>query len=467
MSRRIMKRYFVPTIIVLVLVLVLSVGCGSANTSQSISTPETPSIINAAAKVSPAVVWIVADYGKWHSSGTGMFISKDGYVLTNEHVVSEGYYATLNLFDRKSVKAEIIYRDKKLDIAILKCAGDNYPVVTLGSNIEPTLGEDVVTLGFPSATRLGDSVSLSKGIISAFRTINGVNYIQTDASLNPGSSGGPLVNIRGEVIGMNSWKISETEGISFAIALNSIKANINTKVRQLASGQLSSQPPPTQQVSVPTNGIVLKYHGVGSSITPAFNIGGSSPWKLFIELEWDGTVYVWTSKASETKRSDYMTSYSRVLYTQVTTGRLYETHVYAQTGDSIVLGIERVPPDAEWTIWVVDELVPTRSIPFTYQGEGGIFTSPFLMETSTKYKMTFSTSWDGDFGFGCYAIANNILFGGATGTSAKFPKSVKAGGKYEYIFDWNHPSQAAYLHIEGVPPKGAPPIGTWTISITR
>jgi hypothetical protein len=468
-----MKRHLVRfLVIVLAIAVILVVGCRGTATTQSPSADiETASITSAVAKVSPSVAYIVANYGKWHSSGTGIFITTDGYVLTNEHVVSEGYYATLYLHDGRSVKAEIVYREPKLDIAILKCASGSYPTVTLGSSTEPILGEDVVALGFPSAAQLGDSVSLSKGIISAFRTIDGVKYIQTDASLNPGSSGGPLVNIRGEVIGMNSWKLTESEGISFAIALNDIKAHIDTKVRQLASGELSYQPPPTQQVSVPTEGVVLEYHGMGSAMTPPFNITGSSPWKLLIELEWDGTVYVWGSKASEIEpnRSDYMTRYSRVLYTQVTAGRLYETHVYDMTGDSLILGIERVPPDAEWIVWIVDEPIPTTSVPFTYEGEGGIFTSPFLMETSTKYKMTFSTSWDGAFGFGFYDIENKHIFamGRSTGSWADFPDHVEAGKIYEWIFDWKDPSQMVYLHIEGVPPKGAPPIGNWTISISR
>ncbi len=162
-----MTRYFIPITIISVLVSTLFAGCSSADTSQS-TTPETPSIINAAAKVSPAVVWIEVDYGRFHSSGTGMFITTDGYVLTNEHVVSEGYYATINLPDKGSVEAQIIYRDPELDIAILKCAGSNYPAITLGSTTEPTLGEDVVALGYPSAAQLGDSVSLSRGRVAAW-----------------------------------------------------------------------------------------------------------------------------------------------------------------------------------------------------------------------------------------------------------------------------------------------------------
>ena len=275
---RAMKRYLTQIfVMILATAIVLVVGCGETATTQSPSDDtQIASITSAVAKVSPSVVYIVAEYGNWHSSGTGMFITTDGYILTNEHVVSEGYHATINLPDGRNVEAEIVYRDSRLDIAILKCAGGNYPIVTLGSSIEPILGEDVVALGFPSAAQLGDSVSLSKGIISAFRTIDGVKYIQTDASLNPGSSGGPLVNVRGEVIGMNSWKLTESEGISFAIALNSIKAHINSKVQQLASGEASYQPLPTQRVSVPTEGVVLEYHGTGSSRTPPFNIVGSA-----------------------------------------------------------------------------------------------------------------------------------------------------------------------------------------------
>ncbi len=129
-----MRQYLISIRIILMLALALVTGCSS----------EAPSIANAAAKVIPSVVWIVADYGNWHISGTGMFITTDGYVLTNEHVVSKGYYVTLNLPNSTSIQAQILHRDPALDIAILKCAGSNYPAITMGSMTEPTLGEDVV-----------------------------------------------------------------------------------------------------------------------------------------------------------------------------------------------------------------------------------------------------------------------------------------------------------------------------------
>ena len=87
-----------------------------------------------------------------------------------------------------------------------------------------------------------------------------------------------MVNTRSEVIGMNTWKLREGEGINFAIHVNSIQTQIETIVLQLASGQLSSLSPPKQQASIPTEGVVLEYHGMGSTKTQPFNIAaGSSP----------------------------------------------------------------------------------------------------------------------------------------------------------------------------------------------
>ncbi len=222
-----------------VVLLVSTFGCQTPTPTISPPTPEILLTGDVVKKVSPAVVLIVTDGG----SGSGMFISSDGYILTNEHVVSESHYATLSLPDQMSVQAEVIYRDQALDIAILKSAGVNYPVVTLGSTTKPMLGEDVVALGFPSAAELGSSVSLSKGIISAFRTIDGVKYIQSDASLNPGSSGGPMVNMYGEIIGMVTWKLRESEGISFAIDINSIKRRIESIVQQHKDSLLAVEEP--------------------------------------------------------------------------------------------------------------------------------------------------------------------------------------------------------------------------------
>lgn len=382
-----MRQYFIPILIVLVLALALFAGC--ADTSQS-TIPETPSIINAAAKVSPTVVWIVADYGKWHSSGTGMFITTDGYVLTNEHVVSQGYYVILNLPNKTSVQAQIIYRDPELDIAILKVAGGNYPAITLGSTTEPTQGEDVVALGYPSAAQLGDSVSLSKGIVSAFRTINGIRYIQTDASLNPGSSGGPLVNIRGEVIGMNSWKLREREGINFAIALNSVQARIKSIVQQHIDGRLAALKPPVPEPPVEkteekawvkpvVNNLPFTYTGKGNGRTPAF-WNRPTPvytYKMTLITTWDGDISIsWYREATSLAQQPSLftmeawrsTGISFGFPDSVEAGKIYEYILnWNNPQNAVFLNIENVPMDGEWTITVfqVDTPSPRPKVDIT------------------------------------------------------------------------------------------------------
>jgi S1-C subfamily serine protease len=259
-----MKSKFRSSLLVGLILLLTSsvVGCTKEPAQSPTSTQTVPakesiqtsvpsrdilSTSDIAVKISPIVVWVMADYGDGYNSGTGIFITSDGYVLTNEHVVSQGYYATLSFPKKDNIEAQIIYRDTELDIAILKCVDGNYPTIALGSMTESRLGEDVMALGYPSAELLGGSVSLSKGIISAFRTIDGVEYIQSDAALNPGSSGGPLVNMYGEVIGMNTLKLTEAEGISFAIDINSIKMRIESIVQQHKNGLLAVEKPPVEK----------------------------------------------------------------------------------------------------------------------------------------------------------------------------------------------------------------------------
>ena len=300
-----MNKYLMVILLaILSMGIVFGISCGQTTPvptppDETPTVDETLSVADAVAKVSPSVVYIVADYGRWHSSATGILIDAKGCVLTNNHVVEEGYYAMIRLSDNRQIKAEIVYRDPSRDLAILECPGSNYSAIALGSTKHPSLGEDVIAIGFPSAV-LGDSVSISKGIISAFRTIGGVRYIQTDASIGPGSSGGPLINTRGEVIGINTWKLTESEGINFAIEIGSVKAYIENTVRQLANGELRPLKAPPPQNEAPAEGVVLQYHGTGSTRTPTFNINaGSSPWKLFFEPEWDGRPLVWVNEVSK------------------------------------------------------------------------------------------------------------------------------------------------------------------------
>jgi serine protease Do len=165
------------------------------------------------------------------ASGTGFIVSKDGYIITNNHVVADADKVTVTLLDKRSFDAKVIGRDPTTDVAVIKVNASDLPVVTLGDDNAARVGQWVVAIGNP----LGLDFTVTAGIISAKgRPLNGIlggryeitDYIQTDAAINPGNSGGPLVNIRGEVIGINSAIASSTgfyAGYGFAIPVTLAK----------------------------------------------------------------------------------------------------------------------------------------------------------------------------------------------------------------------------------------------------
>jgi serine protease Do len=163
-------------------------------------------------------------------SGSGFVVSKDGYILTNNHVVDGSDQVTVRLLDRREFKAKIVGTDPNTDIAVLKIDAKNLVPAPLGKSSAARVGEWVLAVGNP----LGDNLTftVTSGIISAKgrsltlpgqsdRTIQ--DFIQTDAAINPGNSGGPLVSVQGEVIGVNSAIASETgyySGYGFAIPID-------------------------------------------------------------------------------------------------------------------------------------------------------------------------------------------------------------------------------------------------------
>ena len=165
------------------------------------------------------------------ASGTGFIVSKDGYILTNNHVVADADKVTVTLLDKRTFTAKVIGRDPTTDVAVIKVDGSNLPVAALGNDEVARVGQWVVAIGNP----LGLDFTVTAGIISAKgRPLPGLlqgsyaitDYIQTDAAINPGNSGGPLVNIRGEVIGINSAIASNTgyyAGYGFAIPVSLAK----------------------------------------------------------------------------------------------------------------------------------------------------------------------------------------------------------------------------------------------------
>lgn len=157
------------------------------------------------------------------SLGSGFIISADGYVLTNAHVVEDADEVTVRLTDQREFKAKVIGTDRRSDIALLKIPANGLPVVTIGDSSKLEVGEWVVAIGSP----FGFTNSVSQGIVSAKeRSLPGediVPFIQTDVPVNPGNSGGPLFNMNGEVVGINSQIYSRSGGymgLSFAIPID-------------------------------------------------------------------------------------------------------------------------------------------------------------------------------------------------------------------------------------------------------
>ena len=155
--------------------------------------------------------------------GSAFFISKDGYLLTNHHVVENASKVTIMLNDRRELDATVVGSDERTDVALLKVKGDQFPALKTGNVDQLKVGEPVLAIGSP----FGFDYSASAGIVSAkMRNMMGetsVPFIQTDVALNPGNSGGPLFNQRGEVVGVNSRIFSGTGGymgLSFSIPID-------------------------------------------------------------------------------------------------------------------------------------------------------------------------------------------------------------------------------------------------------
>ena len=195
-------------------------------------------------KVEPSVVGIstiseqqVATFFGWGSQtqlvrgiGTGFIVDESGYILTNSHVVNDGQTKTLtvSLTDGREINGTVLWNDSTLDLAVVKIEADNLQAAELGDSDEIAIGQYAGAIGNPMSMEF--SRSFTQGVISGLnRTITVTdgtkqttmeNLIQTDATINSGNSGGPLLNAKGQVIGINSAKMTSAEGLGFAIPIN-------------------------------------------------------------------------------------------------------------------------------------------------------------------------------------------------------------------------------------------------------
>lgn len=384
----------------------------SSTIQQELSTSEIVERIN------PAVAYIENSYG----IGTGTVIDVRGYVLTNNHVVAEENYALVRLPDKQDVIAEVVYRDVNLDIAILKCSGTGYSHIALGSVVESDLGDDVTAFGHPVGE--GESVSISKGIISSYRTFDGVKYIQTDAAANPGSSGGPLINNYGEFIGIISWGFAETEGLNFAIEVNNIRVLLEDILQQLTQGGILTETV-TQIVTRTVTTTVGGNKTVTMTATTTVGVGQT---------------------ATET------TTVSESRFVCPIDGMEFDTLAELQAHFEAVHSGETPQPTTTITVTTTATVTPTTTTPsnvvFSVTGVGKRNTLQFSISTS-PWMIQYTTDWTGNrFGV---AVA-----GDATGTVINNP--VVAGEINEnYIYG---KTGTMYFII-----TDAPVDGTWTITV--
>ncbi len=185
-------------------------------------------IIEATKKVSPSVVQISSFWSEHKNlsnlpkegTGSGFLISQEGFIVTNSHVVNGAKEINVNLPDGTTAMAEVKGEDPSTDLAVIRIYGKNFPYAGFGDSGKLRVGQLVIAIGNP----FGFQYSVTTGVVSALgrsmysytgRLID--NVIQTDAALNPGNSGGPLINSRGEVVGINTAIISPAQGLCFAV----------------------------------------------------------------------------------------------------------------------------------------------------------------------------------------------------------------------------------------------------------
>lgn len=189
-------------------------------------------VVSVVEQVGPAVVSIAAGSGasagraERMGAGSGVLITPDGYVLTNSHVVHAAGRLEVTLTDGRTLGATMVGDDPATDLAVIRVSASGLPIATLGQSATLRVGQLVIAIGNP----LGFQSTVSAGVVSALgRSLRGAagrlieNIIQTDVALNPGNSGGPLVDSRGRVVGINTAIIALAQGIAFAIPVDTAR----------------------------------------------------------------------------------------------------------------------------------------------------------------------------------------------------------------------------------------------------
>ena len=226
-------------------------------------------IINAAETVSPSVVKIdVKQKSKTGQtaagSGSGFLFTPDGFIFTNSHVVHKAIDINVTFPDGRSFNADLVGDDPDTDLAVIRINMPRIPALIFGDSQKIRVGQLVIAIGNP----YGFQYSVTAGVVSAlgrsFRSYSGRlidNIIQTDAGLNPGNSGGPLINTKGEVIGVNTAIIQQAQGICFAISVNTAKF---VAAQLIKDGHVKRSYIGVAGQDIPVHRRVVRYHNLSS-----------------------------------------------------------------------------------------------------------------------------------------------------------------------------------------------------------
>ncbi|MDH3721701.1 MAG: DegQ family serine endoprotease [Desulfobacteraceae bacterium] len=305
---------------------------------------------------------------KQRSLGSGFIIDKDGYIVTNNHVIDNADKIVVILKDEKEFEAQIVGRDKNTDLALIKIElNHNLPVLRFGDSDALKVGQWVVAIGNP----FGLEQTVTAGIVSAKGRVIGSgpydDFIQTDASINPGNSGGPLLNMKGEVIGINTAIVAGGQGIGFAIPVNLAK-NIIAQIKSTGEVTRGWLGVGIQDISEE----VAEYYGIkekkGVLVTEVFpddpaDLAGIKPKDVIISVN---------GKTVDSAR--------------LLTGMIADTHV----GDTIQIKINRNGKTRTIDVKIAkreETKIAGRSTQEKEQGPLGIQVSEITPETARRFNL--------------------------------------------------------------------------------
>lgn len=256
-------------------------GAQSSGTLGLPQTTPTLTVVDVLSKIRPNVARIVTPTG----AGSGFVYDRGGLVATNAHVVDCCRNVTV-FVEGMRYQGTVLGSDDRMDLAVVQLKSDaRMKSISLGHAGQVSVGEDVMALGFPLSSFLGDELTVTRGIVSSKRSIHGYDYFQTDAALNPGNSGGPLINRNGEVIGMNTSKFSAAEGVGLALSVGEIRGSLEALVRspilptppvatRMARPTPIPTPKPSHSTRLPTSSRYFQQVSAGASFTCGVQING-------------------------------------------------------------------------------------------------------------------------------------------------------------------------------------------------